>query len=125
MGLGPKLGRKMAEKQKLNLCFYYFWVVNIAVWMVKMTSARRRHWQNYLGSRTRPGSWWTRSGGSRTPSKVKQLMFLVAAKPLEKMVILVFLFCCVGSVVGRSLPQDPVKRARLETWCRTQLKLAP
>ena len=50
---------------------------------------------------------------------------LVAVKPLGKMIILVLVFCCFGSVFGQSWPQDPFKRVRLEKWCRTHLKLAP
>ncbi len=34
------------------------------------------------------------------------------------------MFCCFGPVFGRGWPQDPLKRVRLEKWCRTHLELA-
>ncbi len=40
--------------------------------------------------------------------------YLVAVKPLGKMLILVLVFCCFGAVLGNSLPQDPFRRARVE-----------
>jgi hypothetical protein len=50
---------------------------------------------------------------------------LVAVKPLGNMIILVLVFCCFGFVFGRSWAQDPLKRVRLDKWCRTHLTLAP
>ncbi len=36
-----------------------------------------------------------------------------------------FSVCCVGVVFGRSWPQDPSQRVKLEKRCRTHIKSAP
>ncbi len=41
-------------------------------------------------------------------------VYFVAWKPLRKMIILVFVFCCFGSVFGNIWPQDPFNWVRLE-----------
>ncbi len=48
---------------------------------------------------------------------------LVDDTPLAK--IIIFVFCCVGTVLGQRWPQDPTKLAKLENRCRTRSKLAP
>ncbi len=53
------------------------------------------------------------------------LEVLLAVKPLRKMIILVLVFCCFGSLFGQSWSQDPFERITLEKWSRNHLYLDP
>jgi hypothetical protein len=50
---------------------------------------------------------------------------LVAGKPLGNMIILVACFAGFGTAFWQKLAPDPFERVKLETGCRTHLKLAP